>query len=611
MRCRFISSGARPDKPVTDPAWQGDVEQFAGVGMRPYAPCQLRAIYASGDLALSWIRRGRSPGSDSWDQTEIPMSETAESYDVEILDAMGAVKRTFPGISVTSVTYTVSEIAGDFPSGLPSPFRFVAYQLSSVVGRGSGGKQQASSSPKNTTVIPGRPRTCSGGGKGDPGGMISTGIVRSTWVPFPSRATARSAGDDSFHQREMTTMTDTTPRTGAPLLAAAQAQKHVTHNEALYQFDAFLCARFLDRDLTAPPSTPSDGDTYLVKATATGGWTGQSGKIAYCADGAWRFYAPFGGLVAYVADESKLIVYTGSAWVDYASLMVLQNVPLIGVNTTATAPNLLTVESNAVLFTDVPTGSGGTGDVRATLSKQAAANTASFLFQDNFSGRAEIGLAGDDNFHFKVSPDGSTWHDAIIVTASSGLATLASATITSADINGGTVDGTSIGASATSSGAFTTLSASAAATFSPANANVTLSPTGTGSVAIAPATAGAINNMTIGAATPAAAVFTSLQSNGFKDGKTTAVTTVQVDTAGRLLVGPNGGFSTALNVGGNIGGFQIARHQHRRQPEQHPLPGGRQRGRHDDARPFARHHHRLVRGACRERPAGCREFRGR
>jgi hypothetical protein len=353
-------------------------------------------------------------------------------------------------------------------------------------------------------------------------------------------------------------MTDTTPRTGAPLLAAAQAQKHVTHNEALYQFDAFLCARFLDRDLTAPPSTPADGDTYLVHATATGDWTGQSGKIAYCADGTWRFYAPFGGLVAYVADESKLIVCTGSAWVDYASLMVLQNVPLIGVNTTATAPNLLTVESNAVLFTDVPTGSGGTGDVRATLSKQAAANTASFLFQDNFSGRAEIGLAGDDNFHFKVSPDGATWHDAIIVTASSGLATLASATIASADINGGTVDGTSIGASATSSGAFTTLSASAAATFSPANANVTLSPTGTGSVAIAPATAGTINNMAIGGTTPAAAVFTSLQSNAFKDAKTTAATTVQTDTAGRLLVGPNGGFSTALNVGGNIGGFQIA-----------------------------------------------------
>ncbi|HEY2069837.1 MAG TPA: DUF2793 domain-containing protein [Rhizomicrobium sp.] len=316
-------------------------------------------------------------------------------------------------------------------------------------------------------------------------------------------------------------MTDTTPRVAAPLLAAAQAQKHVTHNEALYQFDAFLCARFLDRTLTAPPSSPADGDTYLIHATATGAWAGQDAMIAYCADGSWRFYAPFAGLTAFVANESKLIAYTGSAWVDYASLMVLQNMPLIGVNTTASSPNLLAVESNAVLFTDLPTGSGGTGDIRATLSKQTSGNTASFLFQDNFSGRAEIGLAGDDNFHFKVSSDGATWHDAIVLAGSTGQATIASAavtnaTITSADINGGTVDATAIGASSASTGAFTTLSATGAVSF----ANFT--------------------------------------SNAFKDNKTTASPTLQTDTLGRILIGPTGSFSTALTVGGNTAGFQIA-----------------------------------------------------
>jgi Protein of unknown function (DUF2793) len=304
-------------------------------------------------------------------------------------------------------------------------------------------------------------------------------------------------------------MTDTTPRTGAPLLAAAQAQKHVTHNEALYQFDAFLCARFLDRTLSAPPGSPADGDTYLVATGGSGLWTGQDGAIAYCADGDWRFYAPFGGLVAYVAAESKLIVYTGSAWVDYASLLPLQNLPLVGINTTASSPNLLSVESNALLFTDIPTGSGGTGDVRATLSKQASANTASFLFQDNFSGRAEVGLAGDDNFHFKVSPDGATWHDSIVLTASSGLATIASAAIA-----GGTVDATAIGSTTPAAGAFTTLSASGASTLSPASANVTLSPTGSGSVAINPAATGAMNNVAVGATTPASGAFTTLSASG-------------------------------------------------------------------------------------------------
>ncbi|HEY2032084.1 MAG TPA: DUF2793 domain-containing protein [Rhizomicrobium sp.] len=217
-------------------------------------------------------------------------------------------------------------------------------------------------------------------------------------------------------------MTDTTPRAGAPLLAAAQAQKHVTHNEALYQFDAFLCTRFLDRDLSAPPSSPADGDTYLVKATGTGTWAGQDSKIAYYADGSWRFYAPFAGLVAYIADEAALMVFDGSAWADYGSLMVLQNVPKIGINTAADSTNKLSVKSNAALFSDVPTGSGGSGDMRVTLSKQASANTATFLFQDNFSGRAEIGLAGDDDFHFKVSPDGSAWKDAIAIAGASGRA---------------------------------------------------------------------------------------------------------------------------------------------------------------------------------------------
>lgn len=219
-------------------------------------------------------------------------------------------------------------------------------------------------------------------------------------------------------------MTDTTPRAGAPLLAAAQAQKHVTHNEALYQLDALLCARFLDRDLSAPPSSPADGDTYLVKSTGTGAWAGQDGKIAYCADGGWRFYAPFAGLVAYVADETALIVFDGTAWTDYGSLISVQNIPHLGVNTTADSTNKLSVQADAALFSALPTTDGGSGDMRVVLNKQTSANTATLLFQDSFSGRAEIGLAGDDDVHFKVSADGATWTEALKLSAATGLATL-------------------------------------------------------------------------------------------------------------------------------------------------------------------------------------------
>ncbi|MGN6516307.1 MAG: DUF2793 domain-containing protein [Rhizomicrobium sp.] len=221
-------------------------------------------------------------------------------------------------------------------------------------------------------------------------------------------------------------MTDTTPRAGAPLLAAAQAQKHVTHNEALYQFDALIGARFLDRDLSAPPPSPSDGDAYLVKATGTGAWAGQDGKIAYCADGGWRFYAPFAGLVAYVSDEAANIVYDGASWAACGSGGggSTTATPMLGINATADSTNKLSVTSNAALFAGESVAGGGTGDMRITLSKDAAGNTASLLYQDAFSGRAEIGLAGDDDFHFKVSPDGSSWTDAIVIDSATGAAAI-------------------------------------------------------------------------------------------------------------------------------------------------------------------------------------------
>ncbi len=126
-------------KPISDPSYQSAALQFSGVGLRPYAPTALAAVYTdTGDLLLSWIRRDRAPSADSWDQSEIPLSETAEAYDIEILDGTGAVIRTVSSLSTPAYTYTAAGIASDFPGGLPSPFRFTVYQLSSTFGRGPG-----------------------------------------------------------------------------------------------------------------------------------------------------------------------------------------------------------------------------------------------------------------------------------------------------------------------------------------------------------------------------------------------------------------------------------------------------------------------------------------
>ena len=210
-----------------------------------------------------------------------------------------------------------------------------------------------------------------------------------------------------------TALMDTTPNLDLPYIMGAQAQKHVTHNEAIRKLDALVQLTILDRDLTTPPAAPADGDRYIVAAGASGAWAGQDGEVAAFQDGAWAFYPPAEGWLAWLADETALIAWDGSAWVAVGSASI-NPAPLVGVNTTADTTNRLAAKSDAVLFShdDV---TPGTGDQRTILNKAAAEKTASFLFQSNWSGRAEVGLTGNDDFSFKVSPDDGTWHEALVL----------------------------------------------------------------------------------------------------------------------------------------------------------------------------------------------------
>ena len=91
-------------------------------------------------------------------------------------------------------------------------------------------------------------------------------------------------------------MTDTT-HLGLPLIAAAQAQKHVTHNEALQVLDALVQLAVADSDRTAPPASPGEGDRHIVAAGATGAWSGHDGAVAAFLSGGWVFLAPRRGFV--------------------------------------------------------------------------------------------------------------------------------------------------------------------------------------------------------------------------------------------------------------------------------------------------------------------------
>ena len=213
---------------------------------------------------------------------------------------------------------------------------------------------------------------------------------------------------------------DETPNLGLPYIMAAQSQKHVTHNEAIRALDAVVQLSVLDRDLSAPPASPAEGARYIVAASPTGAWSGHAGKIAAYQDGAWMFYAPLEGWIAWVADEDAAVVWSGSAWGGLTTgAGGAGTFATVGIGATADATNRLAVKSDAVLFShdDV---TPGNGSIQHKLNKQSAAKTATFLFQSNWSGRAEMGLAGDDDFHFKVSADGTTWKEAIVIDRASG-----------------------------------------------------------------------------------------------------------------------------------------------------------------------------------------------
>lgn len=171
-------------------------------------------------------------------------------------------------------------------------------------------------------------------------------------------------------------MADTTPRLGLSELVAAQAQKHVTVNENLIMLDALCDCYLTSMALATPPSSPSDGDCYLVPSGATGDWVSYVGKIAYCIDSAWRYFTAFRGMRAYNAADGKFYFYTGTAFADVNTLSGFTEGTWTPVLTATTAPTGVTYTAQGGRYSKIgntvflqyglklsSVGSGGAGTV--------------------------------------------------------------------------------------------------------------------------------------------------------------------------------------------------------------------------------------------------------
>ncbi len=102
-----------------------------------------------------------------------------------------------------------------------------------------------------------------------------------------------------------------------PHILTAQAQKEVTHNDALNLLDIFTRPTVLELAKNAPPVSPSAGDCYIVGASPTDAFAGHEQEIACYTDNGWLFAAPFKWLDVVNEADGTRYIFNGTAWVQY------------------------------------------------------------------------------------------------------------------------------------------------------------------------------------------------------------------------------------------------------------------------------------------------------
>lgn len=129
----------------------------------------------------------------------------------------------------------------------------------------------------------------------------------------------------------------TTPILGLTELVASQAVPESAVNQIARLLEqGALSFSVKDKDLTAPPGSPAEGDAYVIAASPTGAWSGKAKNVAFLMNGGWIFIAPKEGMRAWMADEAARYTYTSSAWVaDSLSTVTLDTDGTLAANSDA------------------------------------------------------------------------------------------------------------------------------------------------------------------------------------------------------------------------------------------------------------------------------------
>lgn len=125
-----------------------------------------------------------------------------------------------------------------------------------------------------------------------------------------------------------------TARLSLPFIMPGQAQKEMSHNEALQILDTLVAASVAGVPTNNPPSSPVVGSQYLVGSLPTAAWVGKANALASWTEGGWRFFAPKEGQEVTETGSRMRFVFDGSTWIlgeVKASSIHIQGKKVIGV----------------------------------------------------------------------------------------------------------------------------------------------------------------------------------------------------------------------------------------------------------------------------------------
>ena len=122
------------NKPIGHLSYVTQTVTLRGIGRRPLSPVHVRGKRDASGLTIEWKRRSRI-GGDGWEQLEVPLGESEERYEVDILSAGGAVVRTLAS-TVPWAFYPVAQQIADLGFS-PASIEVGVYQVAPSFGRGS------------------------------------------------------------------------------------------------------------------------------------------------------------------------------------------------------------------------------------------------------------------------------------------------------------------------------------------------------------------------------------------------------------------------------------------------------------------------------------------